>query len=384
MECILERLQEEFRAALSPSGDHERLYAPDRSKAINAIVGMRRSGKTKYLYQVAKKLLGLGIPVERLLYLNLEDDRLFPFIHSLRQLIDAWYDLYPEHLNERCYLFLDGVEKSEVWPLVLRKILDTRNVEIYITGTSAKFLEGEIAGSIKDRAHLLEILPFSYKELRQTTTLGRKELERHRQSFTNYLLGSERIAGLQNTIEKVILRDMVERHQIGNVALLKTFIHFLCGSATHPFSINKFYHDIKSQGIKVAKDTLHAYLAYLEEAFLLFAVPVFTESASKRETTPKKIYLGDTGLIAANTFKRPNLAKLFENQVYLDLRRKQKSIFYYPTKEGDVFVTQDSQGHHEIVQTHWDSEPNRAIEMAQSELGFPAKLFDFKTYMEEL
>src|SRR3989338_8126796 len=80
------------------------------------------------------------------------------------------------------------------------------------------------------------------------------------------------------------------------------------------FSVNKLFNDIKSQGYKVAKDTLYSYLSYLEDAFLIFSVPIFTESLRHMQTTPKKIYGIDNGLIIANTFNlSENFGKLFEN-----------------------------------------------------------------------
>jgi len=146
---------------------------------------------------------------------------------------------------------------------------------------------------------------------------------------------NEQLETLQNYVETVIFRDIIERHQISNTSLMKYFIGFLLKNIAAPFSVNKFYNDIKSRGHKVGKDTLYSYLTYLEDAFLVFAVPVFTESVRHMQTVPKKIYAIDNGLILANTFNfSGNFGKLLENQVYLDLRREEKKIFYYIASDG--------------------------------------------------
>ena len=141
----------------------------------------------------------------------------------------------------------------------------------------------------------------------------------------------------------------------------------------------------------MAKDYLHSYLGYLEDVFLIFAVPIFTESLRQLQTNPKKIYAIDNGLIVANTFNfSENYGKLLENQVYLDLRRQGKKIFYYQTAEGYEidFITQDCQGKFEMIQVVWDARDaltlereQRALLQAEKELGFCGRLIDYATYL---
>lgn len=414
MEQILQILQEEFHAALAATSNSTlRHYKfPEAKNIIKVAIGMRRSGKTFFLFQTIRKLLAEGIPLERILYINFEDDRLLPIDHKrMGLMVDALYTLYPNNHNHCCYLFLDEVQNVDGWPLVVRRILDTKNIQIYATGSSAKLLSKEIATSLRGRSLAIEILPYSYSEYLITHQLegpkkpfGKKMSDQQRSYLLNYfriggfpaiqfMSSNEQLESLQNYVETVIFRDVVERHQIENVTLLKYFINFLLKSSSAPFSINKFYNDIKSQGYKAAKDTLYSYLTYLEDAFLIFTVPIFTESLRHMQTTPKKIYAIDNGLITANTFNlSPNYGKLLENQVYLDLRRQGKKIFYYRTSDGFEidFVTQDKRGAHEILQVTWEaSDPitrereERALHQAKSELGFPGRLIDWTTYLHD-
>lgn len=414
MQTLLQTLQEEFHStlALTKNSVPRHYQFPEAKNMIKVAIGMRRSGKTYFLFQTMRQLLSEQVPIGRILYINFEDDRILPMDYkSMGQLIDSWYSLYPDHHDHCCYLFLDEVQNVEGWALVLRRILDTKNVQIYVTGSSAKLLSKEIATSLRGRSLAIEIWPYSYAEylaahqLRPPgKLLGQKTLDQHRSYLLDYfrvggfpgvqsLPHNEQLETLQTYVETVIFRDIVERHEITNVALLKYLISSLLKNVSAPFSINKFYNDIKSQGHKAAKDTLYSYLDYLEDAFLVFTVPLFTESLRRLQTTPKKIYSVDDGLLMANTFNLSgNIGKLFENQVYLDLRRQGKKIFYYQTRDGYEidFITQDAQGGHQIIQVVWDaSDPltlereNRALRQAQAELGFPGKLVDLATYLSE-
>ena len=414
-DTILQTLQEEFHLALSLTENSTlRAYQfPEAKNLIKVAIGMRRSGKTYFLYQTIRKLLSLEIDLKSILYLNFEDDRILPMDHkAMGQLIDTWYTLYPENHDRCCYLFLDEVQNVDGWALVLRRMQDTKNIQIYVTGSSAKLLSKEIATSLRGRSLSIEILPYSYSEYLTThgqelptKPFGQKALDYHRSYLLNYfqvggfpgvqrMPANERLETLQSYVETVIFRDVIERYRISNTALMKYFISFLLKNISAPFSINKFYNDIKSQGHRVGKDTLYSYLNYLEDAFLFFTVPIFTESLRHSETTPKKIYAVDNGLTLANTFNlSDNLGKLLENQVYLDLRREGKKVFYYHTADGyEVdFITQDSRGNYEMIQVVWDTEDEktlaretRALRQAEEELGFSGRILDYAGYLKSL
>jgi len=411
---ILQTLQEEFKETLRrTSRSVIRFYEfPKAEQLIKVAIGMRRSGKTYFLFQTIRNLVAQGISLDRILYINFEDDRILPMSQrDMGELIDSWYSLHPSNHDQCCYVFLDEVQNIEGWALVLRRMLDTKNVQIYITGSSAKLLSTEIATSLRGRSLSIEIFPYSYSEYlnmhgieKPSQVFGKKMLDYQRQYLLEYfqrggfpgvqsMALNDQLQTLQNYVETVVFRDVVERYQIGNISLLKYLIHSLLKNIGAPFSVNKFYNDIKSQGYQVGKDTLYAYLSYLEDAFLIFTVPIFTESLRGRKTTPKKIYAIDNGLIQANSFNLSgNFGRLLENQVYLDLRREKKNIFYYQTSDGYEidFVAQDKQGNFELFQVVWDaSDPKtlereqRALDQAKKELGVSGELIDLTTYLRK-
>jgi uncharacterized protein len=412
---LIEILQEEFQQILiEKSKNTHRFYEfPEAPGIIKVAIGMRRSGKTCFLWQTIRSYISEGITPDRILYINFEDDRILPMdFKAMGQLIDAWYTIHPKNHEQRCYLFLDEVQNIEGWATVLRRILDTKNVELYVTGSSAKLLSTEIATSLRGRCLTVEISPYSYLEYLTaqglslpTPPFGKKMLDTQRSHLLHYfqmggfpgvqlISSSDRLEMLQSYVETVTFRDVVERYRVTNISLLKYLIHSLLKNVGALFSVNKFYNDIKSQGYKVSKDTLHTYLGYIEDAFLIFAVPVFTESLRQSQTIPKKIYAVDNGLILANTFNMSaNTGKLLENQVYLDLRRQGKKIFYYQTKDGYEidFVTQDREGVYELIQVVWEKDDpktlereERALLQAEQELGIKGKLVDGVRYIQDI
>jgi predicted AAA+ superfamily ATPase len=377
---------------------------------IKVAIGMRRAGKTYFALQKAQELLQNQIPPESILYINFEDDRLLPMDHKeMGRLLDAFYTLFPENHNRECFLFLDEVQNVPDWALVIRRLFDSKKVQIYLTGSSGKLLSTEIATSLRGRSVETEIWPYSFHEFLRSHEIqvpkppfGKKSEDLLRKQLLSYLqLGgfpavqhvspAERLTILQGYVETVIFRDIVERHKVSNLTLLHYFIRFLLKNVGAPFSINKFYNDIKSQGHKVGKDTLYNYLDYLEDAYLLFAVPHFTESVREMQTTSKKIYTIDSGLLNANSFNfSSNFGKLFENLLYLDLRRQGYEVFYYKTNSGYEidFVAKSKEDKLHLFQAVWDQEDpetrqreERALQAAENELGIKGTIIDLATYL---
>ena len=124
---------------------------------------MRRSGKTYFVFQHILALIKNGIPLSRILYINFEDDRLLPlYRQKLASLIEAFYTLYPENHELKCYLFLDEIQNVEDWPIVIRRFHDSKQVEIFLTGSSAKLLSKEIASNLRGRSLSTEIWPYGF------------------------------------------------------------------------------------------------------------------------------------------------------------------------------------------------------------------------------
>ena len=196
---------------------------------------------------------------------------------------------------------------------------------------------------------------------------------------------------LQDYVEVVIFRDIIERYNISNIALVKYMIKTILHSSGRQLSINKLYNDIKSQGIKIGKNTLYNYLVSIEDCYLAFTVPVYKQSLRAVQSNPKKVYAVDTGLIQALTLRKEDYGSLFENIVYLFLRRNQYDVYYYLTKDRyEVdFLAKDIFGNLRLFQVFYDMKEQstferekRALDIAKNELGMDGEIITPENYLK--
>jgi uncharacterized protein len=151
----------------------------------------------------------------------------------------------------------------------------------------------------------------------------------------------------------VLLRDVIERHAVSHPIALRLLVRRLLGNPAGTFSINKFFNDLKSQGIGIAKETLHAYLGHLEDAFLVHMVHIASDSEKQKQVNPRKIYPADMGLIPFfDGGNRANIGHSLETAVAIELLRRRAQLSYVKTKEGyEVdFLAQYPDGRQELVQ----------------------------------
>ncbi len=411
---LISTLHQEFLRNLTQLGLRvpREVDFPKVEGKIKVAIGMRRSGKTSLMQHKIHSLITQGVSPKQILYINFEDERL-PHLdaQSLGELLDAFYTLYPENHHLLCYLFLDEIQNTEDWPRTIRRIFDSKKVQIYLTGSSAKLLSKEIATSLRGRSIAIEVFPFSFNEflLSQQFTpssavMSRETWDQKYQYLLKFLDHGgfpevitletpDRVRILQDYVDVVIFRDIVERYGITNIVLIKYLIKILLNYSGRGFSVTKFYNDLKSQGFSAGRATVYEYLSYLEDAYLIFTVPLYSESVRKSQTNLKKIYTVDTGLIQACTLSfSKNWGRLFENLIYLDLRRRGDEIYYYLTTDGRYeidFFTRSLDGTLHLYQVCWDDTDEvyqremRALTIAEKELKVQGKLVTLKSYLQE-
>jgi hypothetical protein len=378
---------------------------------ISVAIGMRRTGKTWLMLHKIQSLLSEGIPFSRILYVDFEDDRLLPLDHqTLANVLDGFYSLYPENHHQLCYLFLDEIQIIEQWALVIRRFYNTKNVRLYLSGSSAKLLSKEIATELRGRSIATEIFPFSFREYLKAKKIEIKKPPYSRSTqdlllkyLTNYLqeggfpgvieedpINQKRI--LQEYVDVVLFRDIIERHQITNISVIRYMIHYLLkNNATH-FSANKFFNDLKSQGYSIGRSSVYEYLSYIEDAYLMFMVPLYSESIRRVQNNPKKIYAIDNGLARAHTVSlSKNSGHALENAVYLDLRRSGAKVYYYLTKKNHEidFLVRTPAGELRLYQVAYETtdkdtlmRETRALEEAEQELGIHGTLITKDNYLD--
>jgi uncharacterized protein len=355
-DVLRQKIADSLVAPLPPFTRRDIHLPAVRGKAL-AVIGIRRSGKTTFLWQCLGEHLAAGTPREALLYLSFEDERLVGIeAADLSWLVEEYFRLYPGVRDKRtATFFFDEIQAVPGWEAFARRLLDTEKVELFLSGSSARLLSREVATSMRGRALEVLIHPFSFREtLRHTGAEPKTSWDRLPKAVRSdldgrlhtYLLeggfpegigvtGRDREALLRSYVDVVVLRDVIERHAVTNPVALRWMQRHLLANAAAPFSVQKFYDALRSQGVPVGKDTLHAYLGYLEDAFLIRTLVLHTASERQRMVNPRKAYPVDPGLIPIyERTGRPNLGHALETAVLIELERRGHQLAYVRTREG--------------------------------------------------
>lgn len=344
------------------------------NKAV-AVIGMRRSGKTSFLWQeLARRHAETG-ERDGLLYFSFEDERLAGMTAGdLGLVVEEYYRLAPEWRDRRrATLFFDEIQTVPGWEVFARRLLDSENIDLFLSGSSAKLLSREVATSMRGRAVEVVVSPFSFREYlrhhgcepgkptRRLTKAERSALDHRLLDYlraggfpeAQHLDDRDRQELLKAYVDVVLLRDIIERHAVSHPLALRWLVRQLLGNPAGAFSVNKFYGDLKSQGISVAKDTLHAYLGHLEDSFLVRVVSLATDSVRRRMVNPRKVYPVDPGLIPLfDRSGKANLGHALETCVLLELDRRRAEVGYVHTQDGHEidFVARYPEGNAELIQ----------------------------------
>ncbi|NLI76653.1 MAG: ATP-binding protein [Candidatus Riflebacteria bacterium] len=317
-------------------------------------IGVRRGGKSTFLFQVIQGLLDRGIPRQNILYLNFFDDRL----HGLRQdnlglVTEAYFAVYPEKKHsEKVYCFFDEIQAVPGWEPFVDRLLRTENCEVYLTGSSARMLSKEIATQMRGRAISWEMFPFSFREFldfKKIETGGALSTKKRllvQKAFGEFWEtgGFPEVAGLKRNLRirihqeyfhTILLRDLIERHDIPHPRAVIDLAHWLVDNTASLYSVNNLTGYLKSLGHKVPKTSVSEYLEWFEDAYFLFTVRLYDPSLARSNTNPKKIYCIDHALVTSvSSGILTNSGRLLESLVFAALRHYHPSIFYYKTRTG--------------------------------------------------
>ncbi|WP_029521322.1 ATP-binding protein [Persephonella sp. IF05-L8] len=369
---IFKELIVEFQNRQLPAIINRNIEIPINTKKIISIIGVRRSGKTFVLFQTIKKLLNeYKIPVERIVYINFEDERLEITKEDLNQLIEAYTELYPDISLDKVYLFFDEIQNVQGWEKFIRRIYDSYTKNIFITGSNSKLLSSEIATSLRGRSIPFTVYPLLFKEFMKFKNIKTKKTDiydiKKRAKIKNLFLEYMEFGGfpevvfledenlkikvLQEYFEVMLYRDIIERFQIKNPLVLKYFVKRVVENVGKPLSVNNIYNELKSQGFKLAKDNLYSYLEILEAIFFSFIVKKYTKSVLKSELSHKKVYLIDNGFLNALSFSfKEKKGALLENILVKEFKARGNEVFYFKEKKECDFVVVDNENNLTPVQ----------------------------------
>lgn len=356
--AVVERKLRDAIAAPLPPFTPRELAIPELPgvKKTFCVIGMRRAGKTTFLHQCRNGMLVGGRRAEQLVYVNFEDERLGDLTaRDLSVVPDIHARLFPGAVGRPATFFFDEIQRVTGWEQFARRLHDSPDIDLFVSGSSAKMLSREIATAMRGRAWEVRVYPFSFGEYLRHRGIPAPErpdaptedeaalMDHH---FLEYLshggfpepqlldAGTSRLL-LQSYVDAVMLRDIIERHGVSNVVALRRLVRRLLSSPGAMFSVTRFFSELKSQHIHVSRDTLYALLHHLQDAFLVQAVPIATASEKRRNVNPRKVYPVDTGLIAAfDRSGRPNTGHCLETAVFVELCRRGADATYVHTSSG--------------------------------------------------
>jgi hypothetical protein len=291
------------------------------------VSGIRRCGKSTLLLQLSKE-------INTVHYFNFDDSRIQGFDASdFNRLDEVLLEIKPA----TDYYFFDEIQLIDKWEVFVRTLLD-RQKKVYITGSNASMLSRELGTRLTGRNLQYELFPFSFTEY-----LKFKNAKAEIASFEQYFqeggipefLMSSNIKVLQGLVSDILFRDIIVRHNIRNHEGLQALTIYLLSNVGKEFSYTK----LKSVFGISSVNTIISFVKFLEDSYLLFAIPKFDYSLKKQAVNPKKVYAVDTGIIRSNTLSfSDDYGRLLENIVFIELIRRGYKVFYYKTNTECDFI----------------------------------------------
>jgi len=301
---------------------------------IKVLTGIRRCGKSTLFILFQNYLLNNEVTKEQIISINFEDI-------DYEELLDykALYKYIKERLipNKMNYIFLDEIQNVPNYQKAVDSLFLKDNIDLYLTGSNAYLLSGEIATLLSGRYIEIQMLPLSFKEyvsyFNDKTDLARK--------YTDYLINSSfpytlELNGLKKNIREylggiystVVLKDIIARKNINDVFMLESIIRFMFHNIGNLCSIKKIADTMTSDGRKITSPTVESYLSALVDSYILYKVRRYDIKGKQYLKTGEKYYVVDIGLryYLLGT-KKVDMGHILENIIYLELLRRGYEIY---------------------------------------------------------
>lgn len=321
-------------------------------KKVISLVGFRRVGKTYIFLDFAKK-----IGKENCLYVNFEDERIPKNVNFLSDIVDTLTEIS----NKKTFILLfDEIQNIPNWSIWARRIVETTNHKLFITGSSSKLASSELPTELRGRSLTIKVNALNFNEFLRFKKINFKILPQPQQlnltreyitygGFPEISLVDEgkKILIIDEYYNTFIARDIIERHHIRNQKLLNNLIKLLLNS---PFyTISNLTKSLNSIGFDTGKATISRYISYLEECFFLNNLELHTPSIRKRAKAQRKPYFIDNSfLFRFSTEFSNNFGRLMENIVF----NKLANVYYWQNYQGKEidFIIRENEINKELIQ----------------------------------
>lgn len=355
------------------------------AEEINTITGLRRSGKTYFIFSQIESLLKNGLSPNGFIYINFDDERLAELKGpEMGLILDAYFELYPENKDKSIYLFFDEIQNIPGWSLFIKRLYEQKKYKITLTGSSAKLLSSEIATELRGRTHNIDFFPLTFKEFLAFKNFevspnieyskARFQLINYAEEFLKYggfprvILENQKNRKeelLKDYLDMIIFKDISERYAVRNTHLLKLIINYTLSNFATEFSVNGFIKKFQKE-YRLNKETVFTYFSYLEDIGFMYFLPRFSYKFHQRYIT-KKNYIADNGFIMLLAFRGMDITgRVLENLVFMELLKRKKNLFYFKDAnnyECDIVVTENEIVTQAIQVCHKLTDANREREM---------------------
>lgn len=331
------------------------------TKEVVDIVGSRRSGKSSVMKLIIQKLKAKG----NCLYLNFED----PYFlgRNAPTVIEELIEIYLAYFNPSLsYVFFDEIQNIASWEKAIRKLRDSGQYKIFLSGSSSKLLNSEFASLLTGRHITYQLLPLSFYEylrfhgvslanktaiLLQDTVLQKHLVEYlYTGGFPAVVLSNNQELLKQYYID-MVQRDIVRRYEVRQTAILEKMGAYLLTNSAKIVSLSSL-----QKLYEISYELTSTYMDYFKQAFMLFEVPLFSHSLKTQQKALKKIYPIDTGLANAVSFRfSKERGRMLETAIFLELQRREQETYYYKTGSGKEvdFLVKGEQAY-QFIQVTWD------------------------------
>lgn len=296
---------------------------------IKVLTGIRRSGKSSILLRCRERLLEQGERESAILHINMELLANEP-LRDYR-VLEAKVRDQVEQNGGRIFLFLDEVQEIGRWEKLAASLLAEGLADLTITGSNARLLSGELATLLSGRYVEVPVQPLVFREYCEFISLppGRDALWEFIRSggFPGLALFNQqaetRRQYLDALLDSIVLRDVVARHKLRDVELLRRILVFVADTMGSPVSARSIAGFLKSQRRSASVESIYNYLDHLAEAFVIQPIPFYDLRGKRLLETSGKIYFSDLGLRHALLgFRASDIGQYLENLVFLELQQR--------------------------------------------------------------
>lgn len=317
---------------------------------IKVITGIRRCGKSTLFDLYINYLLQNGVKEEQIIRLNLED----PVYYELDNYLKLYNYIKEKMKSDKMnYIFIDEVQNVQEFQKAVDGLYIQKNTDIYITGSNAYLLSGELATLLSGRYVEIKMLPLSFKEYR--LALPNENIDILYQKYISigsfpYALKLENVDDIDMYIkgiyDSIILKDIMARKNFQDMQMLQSIINFMLDNIGNLYSTNKIADTMTSNGRKISVHTVESYLTALTESFILYKANRYDVKGKQYLKTGDKYYVADLGLrYFLLGRKEQGKGHILENVVYLELLRRGYDVYIGKVDDCEVdFVAINSKG----------------------------------------